>query len=90
MIIQLGAIGRLTKDAMTPGGVGWGLFEAQERGEMPGEDPTIYIWNFVGPAFDTTINGISSTLWLLARDPEQFRKPRNTTRGLTSLPMTVS
>jgi cytochrome P450 len=72
----LGDIGRLTKDDMTPGGVGRGLFEAQERGEMPGEDPTIYIWNFVGPAFDTTINGISSALWLLARHPEQWTEVR--------------
>ena len=72
----LGDIGRLTKDDMTPGGVGWSLFEAQERGDMPGEDPTIYIWNFVGPAFDTTINGISSTLWLLARHPEQWAMVR--------------
>jgi cytochrome P450 len=68
----LGEIGRLTKEDMTPGGVGWGLFEAQERGEMPGEDPSIYIWNFLGPAFDTTINGISSTLWMLAGDEEQW------------------
>jgi cytochrome P450 len=68
----LGAIGRLTKADMAPGGVGWRLFEAQERGEMPGEDPTIYIWNFLGPAFDTTINGIGSTIWMLARDPEQW------------------
>jgi cytochrome P450 len=68
----LGDIGRLTKDDMTPGGVGQGLFEAQERGEMPGEDPSIYIWNFLGPAFDTTINGIGSTLWMLAGDREQW------------------
>ncbi len=73
----LGEIGRLTKDDMTPGGVGWALFEAQERGEMPGEDPVIYIWNFVGPAFDTTINGIGSTLWLLARHPDQWAMVRD-------------
>jgi cytochrome P450 len=72
----LGEMGRLTKDDMTPGGVGWTLFEAQERGEMPGEDPTIYIFNFVGPAFDTTISGISSTLWLLARHPDQWAMVR--------------
>jgi cytochrome P450 len=68
----LGEMGRLTKDDMAPGGVGWALFEAQERGEMPDEDPMIYILNFVGPAFDTTISGISSTLWLLARHPDQW------------------
>ena len=72
----LGEMGRLTKDDMAPGGVGWTLFEAQERGEMPGEDPTIYIFNFVGPAFDTTISGISSTLWLLARHPDQWAMVR--------------
>ncbi|MCA1847080.1 MAG: cytochrome P450, partial [Actinobacteria bacterium] len=73
----LGQIGRLTKEDMTPGGVGCGLFEAQERGEMPGEDPCIYIWNFVGPAFDTTISGIGSTLWLLARHPDQWAMVRD-------------
>ena len=72
----LGEMGKLTKHDMTPGGVGWALFEAQERGEMPDEDPMIYILNFVGPAFDTTISGISSTLWLLARHPEQWAAVR--------------
>jgi cytochrome P450 len=73
----LGEMGKLTKEDMTPGGVGWALFEAQERGEMPNEDPTIYIFNFVGPAFDTTISGISSTLWLLARHPDQWAMVRD-------------
>src|SRR5438552_3172468 len=66
-------IGRLTKDDMTPGSMGWSLFEAEERGEIPPDSTTMLIWNYIGPAFDTTINGIGSTVWMLARDPEQWK-----------------
>src|SRR5436309_2012412 len=66
-------IGRITKDDMTPGSMGWSLFEAEERGEIPPDSTTMLIWNYIGPAFDTTINGIGSTVWALARDPEQWK-----------------
>ena len=66
-------IGRLTKDDMTPGSMGWSLFEAEDRGEIPPDSTTMLIWNYIGPAFDTTINGIGSTVWALARDPEQWK-----------------
>jgi cytochrome P450 len=66
-------IGALTKDDMAPGSMGRSLFEAEERGEIPPDSTTMLIWNYIGPAFDTTINGIGSTVWLLARDPEQWK-----------------
>ena len=66
-------IGRLTKDDMTPGSMGWSLFDAEDRGEIPPDSTTMLIWNYIGPAFDTTINGIGSTVWALARDPEQWK-----------------
>jgi len=58
---------------MTPGSMGWSLFEAEARGEIPADSTTMLIWNYIGPAFDTTINGIGSTVWALARDPEQWK-----------------
>ncbi|MGH9040418.1 MAG: cytochrome P450 [Acidimicrobiia bacterium] len=66
-------IGRLGKEDMAPGSMGWSLFEAEERGEVPEDSTTMLIWNYLGPAFDTTINGIGSTVWMLARDPEQWK-----------------
>jgi cytochrome P450 len=66
-------IGRLTQADMTPGSMGWSLFEAEARGEIPADSTTMLIWNYIGPAFDTTINGIGSTVWALARDPEQWK-----------------
>jgi cytochrome P450 len=70
-------IGALTKDDMAPGSMGRSLFEAEERGEIPTDSTTMLIWNYIGPAFDTTINGIGSTVWLLARDPEQWKLLRD-------------
>jgi cytochrome P450 len=58
---------------MTPGSMGWSLFEAEDRGEIPADSTTMLIWNYIGPAFDTTINGIGSTVWALARDPDQWK-----------------
>jgi cytochrome P450 len=66
-------IGSLTKADMTPGSMGWSLFEAEDRGEIPADSTTMLIWNYIGPAFDTTINGIGSTVWALARDPDQWK-----------------
>jgi cytochrome P450 len=66
-------IGRLTKDDMTPGSMGWSLFEAEARGEIPADSTTMLIWNYIGPAFDTTINGIGSTISYLARDPDAWK-----------------
>jgi cytochrome P450 len=66
-------IGRLGKDDMVPASMGWSLFEAEDRGEIPPDSTTLLIWNYIGPAFDTTINGIGSTVWMLARDPEQWK-----------------
>lgn len=66
-------IGRLSKEDMAPGSMGRSLFEAEERGDIPEDSSTMLIWNYLGPAFDTTINGIGSTIWLLARDPQQWK-----------------
>ena len=73
----LQVIGRLTKEDMAPGSMGWSLFDAEERGVTPADSATMHIWNYLGPAFDTTINGIGSTIWYLAQDPEQWKTLRD-------------
>jgi cytochrome P450 len=68
---------KLTKDDMRPGSVGWSILDADERGEIPealkGQAARgQLIWNFMGAAFDTTINAIGNIIWLLATHPEQW------------------
>jgi cytochrome P450 len=67
---------RLTKSDMKPGSMAWEILDAYEHGEIPETTPLQLIFNFLGPAFDTTINAIGSILWLFAQHPDQWRMVR--------------
>jgi cytochrome P450 len=81
-LLQL--IGGLTKDDMVPGGMGWNLYDAAERGEIPEDMCTTLLWNYVGPGFETSINAIGSAVWMLARDPEQWKALKSDTSLVAS------
>jgi cytochrome P450 len=66
----------LTKADMVPGGMGWDLFEAEERGLVPPNSSGNLIFNYLGPGFDTTIGGLGSTIWLLATHQDQWERLR--------------
>ncbi len=68
-----GVMQELTKADMQQGSIGWDVLDAHDRGEIPKLSSFTLLWNFLGPAFDTTINAISSIVWLLARHPDQWR-----------------
>lgn len=63
----------LSKEDLIPGGMGWDLYEAAERGELPEDMCNSLLLNYVGPGFDTTVKAVGSALWLLGRDPEQWK-----------------
>jgi cytochrome P450 len=69
----MGLIARLTKEDMVPGSMGWHLLDAAERAEVPEDMATSLLFNYLGPGFETTISAIGSALWLLGRDPEQWK-----------------
>jgi len=71
-----GVMQGLSKADMTPGSIGWDVLDAHERGEIPKLSSFTLLWNFLGPAFDTTINAIGSIIWLLATYPRQWRALR--------------
>jgi cytochrome P450 len=68
-----GMMMQLTKSDFTEGSIGWDILDAHERGELPAADSMSLIFNFLGPAFDTTINAVGTTLWLLATHPDQWQ-----------------
>jgi cytochrome P450 len=73
----LAFMGALTKDDFLEGSIGWSLWDAGERGEVPPETCPQMLWNFTGAGADTTISSMGNAVWLLGRDPEiwdQLRK----------------
>lgn len=62
----------LTKSDMRPGSIGWDIFDAEEQGTISEPLRIQLIWNFVAPAFDTTINALGNTIRLLAMHPDQW------------------
>jgi cytochrome P450 len=67
------AMAKLGKDDMTPGSIAWEILDARERGETPDSETLQLLFQYLGPAFETTINAIGNILWLLARHPAQWQ-----------------
>jgi cytochrome P450 len=63
---------QLTKHDFAADTIGWDILDAHERGEIPFASSLSLLFNFLGPAFDTTINTMGATLWLLAEHPDQW------------------
>jgi cytochrome P450 len=66
----------LEKEDLAPGSMGRAIYEAADRGDIPKEMGFQLLWNYTGPAFDTTINGITSLIWLLGTHPDQWEQLR--------------
>ena len=62
----------VTKHDMVEGSLGWALYDAAERDELPPEWCTQLLFNYVGPGFETTIDAIGNALWLLGSHPDQW------------------
>lgn len=66
-------LAKLVKDDMTAGSIAWDILDARERGETPDSETLQLLFQYLGPAFETTINAIGNILWLLARHPAQWQ-----------------
>lgn len=53
---------------------GWtaALFRAADRGDLTDEQARLMLMDYLGPALDTTINGLGNALWLFANHPAQW------------------
>jgi cytochrome P450 len=61
---------------LAPGGFGSTIADAARRGEIPRDAAIGLLAGYVVAAFDTTINGIASGVWLFATHAEQWEQLR--------------
>lgn len=66
----------MSREALRPGSWGAAIYDAADRGQITHEDAGRMMGSFVVAGIDTTVNGISSAIWLLARHPEQWQALR--------------
>lgn len=66
----------LRREELDPDGWAAGLFRAADEGELSLSEAQHMMMDYTGPALDTTINGLSNALWLLARHPDQWDRLR--------------
>ncbi|MEY4762899.1 MAG: hypothetical protein RLZZ200_2755 [Pseudomonadota bacterium] len=60
------------RNELVPGGFGSTIADSARRGEIAREDAIGLLAGYVVAAFDTTISGIGSGLWLFATNPDQW------------------
>jgi len=65
-------MGVATPDRLTPGSWGADIYAAAERGEIPAEAAVSLMLAYTTASMDTTISGLTRTIDLLARHPEQW------------------
>jgi cytochrome P450 len=68
---------QITQDALVEGSIGWSIFEAANRGEIPADSPPHIIHQYVAAGLDTTVAAIGNAIELFGENPDQYEKLRN-------------
>ncbi|MFC8511827.1 cytochrome P450 [Streptomyces sp. NPDC057257] len=71
-----------TRDRLRPGGFGADLYEAADRGLIDPQSSLALMGAYLTAGMDTTVNTISSAIWLLADHPDQWQLVRTSTEML--------
>lgn len=61
-----------TRQALRPGGLGAAIHDAADRGDITAPQRQSLLFAYATAGIDTTVNAISSAVWLLATHPEQW------------------
>ena len=67
---------QVTRDDLAEGSIGRGIFDAEDRGEIPEGTAGNIIHQYLGAGVDTTIAAIGNIVALFGRHPEQFELVR--------------
>lgn len=66
-----------TRERLAPGGLGAAIHDAKDRGDITPEQCRSLLFAWATAGIDTTINAVSSAVWLLATHPEQWEVLRS-------------
>ncbi|MGH9086545.1 MAG: cytochrome P450 [Acidimicrobiales bacterium] len=66
-----------TRERLRPGGLGAAIHDAKDRGDITPEQCQSLLFAYATAGIDTTVNAVSSAVWLLARHPEQWEVLRS-------------
>ncbi len=66
-----------TRQWLAPGGLGAAIYDAKDRGDIDAEQCRSLLFAYATAGIDTTINAVSSAVWLLARHREQWSALRS-------------
>lgn len=66
----------IQRSDLRPGSWSAQIFEAVDRGEVQPEYVSGMLIDYLGPALDTTLNGIANMLYLLGTHPDEWTKVR--------------
>ena len=76
MAMRKALIDGATRDRVKPGGWIDGLWRACDEGLISADQVSLLMRDYIGPSLHTTIMTTTATIWLLANNPEQWRKTR--------------
>ena len=68
---------QLTQDKLEPGSIGYAIFDAAKRGEIPEDAPPHIIHQYVAAGLDTTVATIANVIQMLGENPDQYEMLRN-------------
>ena len=63
---------QVTQDQLAEGSVGYGIFEAEKRGDIPPNTAGHIIHQYLGAGLDSTVAAIGNTVALFAAHPDQL------------------
>ncbi len=64
------------REKLAPGGLGWMVHEAADRGEISAEEAVLLVRSLLTAGLDTTVNGIGAALYALSRFPSEYARLR--------------
>jgi cytochrome P450 len=67
-----GYLAGIKREELDPQGWAAALFRAADDGEVSHDEARAMLLDYTAPALDTTINGLSSALWLFGHHPAQW------------------
>jgi cytochrome P450 len=60
------------REALAPGGLGAGIWEAVDRGEITDQQAPLLVRSLLAAGLDTTVYGLGNALYCLATNPAQY------------------